>query len=268
MMETNQWNTPKVDLPFLRRIDIDSRILRCKTSFYIMKNGVAPTRAILWLHGSGNCFTEMIGGVAKTYMKEMARHKSGGNTTAVVFPYCLPDLLWLNTSCPEWRIEDYLTKELIEKASLALGLTIDTSWEVHGYSMGGYAALRIGMKLCCRFRKILAMGAGPLGERFEDHMKGDSGVRNEIYRKVFASSDNRYKRCSPLSICTEMQERIRVNNQRIRIVVGDKDKALNTNENLAKRMSRMGINVQFEKARDIEHRLDRYLAYLMGTILS
>ena len=261
------WNTPSVDLPYLRRVDLDSLSLRCKTAYYLMTSVGKPHKVIVWLHGGGGNYREMLRLVSRVYMKEMIRVKKRGESVMVIFPYCIPDLLWMNTRQPEWRVEDYVAIEVIKNVREQFKIESNTSWEIHGYSMGGYGALRIGMKMSHIFSRVLTMGAGPLGESFNEHSKGDIGIRKEIYRKVFGSNEHIMKRASPLSICKEMHESMCANQQSYRIVVGSEDGALSHSEHLTKRMSQLGVNTRLEVVPGLEHRLDKYLEYLGESIL-
>ena len=97
--------------------------------------------------------------IAPIYVKEMVKRKKQGNLNPVIIPYCLPDLMWMNTSRPVWNIENYLIEELIPMLVKESNLNPDIRHEVHGYRHGAYAALRLGLKYSHMFEKIVAIGA-------------------------------------------------------------------------------------------------------------
>ena len=261
------WKVPSIEIPYLRMGEVDSRALGFNTAFYYMQSGTKVERVIVWLHGSGNRFSDMVTVAARHYMSQMIARKKYCGSVAVIFPYCLPDLLWLNTNRPEWRVEDYVIRDLIPHIREHLRVKEDARWEIHGYSMGGYGALRIGMKMHRLFNRILAVGAGPLGETFEEHADQSSGEKSLVYRRVFDSNDEVLRRASPLSVCKEFLEEIKRGEQEVVLVVGKEDKALENSIRLQSRMKRLGITIELKVFDGIGHRLDEYLDQLKDELV-
>ena len=197
-MNTMIWLPEEIPLAYISQKRIFSSVLKADTAYFEINVGNQnPERLVIWLHGSGKSYREMIMLVAPVYVKEMVRRKKEGNSIRVIIPYCLPDLMWMNTSRPVWNIENYLIDELIPMLVKESNIDTDIRHEVHGYSMGGYAALRLGLKYNHMFEKIVAIGAGPLADNFADNVKGDKGFKQEVLRTVYGDNERLYQRSSP-----------------------------------------------------------------------
>ena len=134
-LDTMIWVPEEIPLAYISQKRIFSSVLKAETAYFEINVGNQnPERLVIWLHGSGKSYREMIMLVAPVYVKEMVRRKKEGNSIRVIIPYCLPDLMWMNTSRPVWNIENYLIDELIPMLEKESNIDSDIRHEVHGYS--------------------------------------------------------------------------------------------------------------------------------------
>ena len=189
----------------------------------------------------------------------MVRRKKEGNSIRVIIPYCLPDLMGMNTSRPVWNIENYLIDELIPMLEKESNIDSDIRHEVHGYSMGGYAALRLGLKYNHMFEKIVAIGAGPLADNFADNVKGDKGFKQEVLRTVYGDNERLYQRSSPYAQALLYQDLIVKRHVKVDIVIGEYDEAFSENLKLDTRLKNLGINSELISVGGCSHNLYDYV---------
>ena len=63
-----------------------SSVLKAETAYYEINVGNQnPERLVIWLHGSGKSYKEMITLIAPIYVKEMVKQKEG-NSIRVIIP--------------------------------------------------------------------------------------------------------------------------------------------------------------------------------------
>ena len=259
-MNTMIWLPEEIPLAYISQKRIFSSVLKADTAYFEINVGNQnPERLVIWLHGSGKSYREMIMLVAPVYVKEMVRRKKEGNSIRVIIPYCLPDLMWMNTSRPVWNIENYLIDELIPMLVKESNIDTDIRHEVHGYSMGGYAALRLGLKYNHMFEKIVAIGAGPLADNFADNVKGDKGFKQEVLRTVYGDNERLYQRSSPYAQALLYQDLIVQRHVKVDIVIGEYDEALSENLKLDTRLKKLGINSELISVRGCSHNLYDYV---------
>tara|TARA_B100001939_G_scaffold219657_1_gene189079 strand:+ start:10125 stop:10922 length:798 start_codon:yes stop_codon:yes gene_type:complete len=254
------WLPDELPLAYINRRKIYSRCIGSETGFYEINIGNQnPDHLLLWLHGSGNSYKEMIMLIGPTYVKQMIKSKNEGKSVRVIIPYCLPDLMWMNTSSPVWGIENYIVEELIPSLSKESGIKPGTRHEIHGYSMGGYAALRFGLKYSHIFEKVVAVGAGPLADQLSDNVKGDKGFKEEILRVVYGNNERLYNRSLPYSQAILYQDLIVQRGLNINIIIGEHDEAIHDNLRLSKRLKQLGIDVNLSVLEDCSHPLRDYI---------
>ena len=254
------WVPEEIPLAYISQKRIFSSVLKAQTAYFEINVGNQnPERLVIWLHGSGKSYREMIMLVAPVYVKEMVRRKKEGNSIRVIIPYCLPDLMWMNTSRPVWNIENYLIDELIPMLEKESNIDSDIRHEVHGYSMGGYAALRLGLKYNHMFEKIVAIGAGPLADNFADNVKGDKGFKQEVLRTVYGDNERLYQRSSPYAQALLYQDLIVKRHVKVDIVIGEYDEAFSENLKLDTRLKNLGINSELISVGGCSHNLYDYV---------
>ena len=259
-MNTMIWLPEEIPLAYISQKRIFSSVLKADTAYFEINVGNQnPERLVIWLHGSGKSYREMIMLVAPIYVKEMVRRKKEGNSIRIIIPYCLPDLMWMNTSRPVWNIENYLIDELIPMLVKESNIDTDIRHEIHGYSMGGYAALRLGLKYNHMFEKIVAIGAGPLADNFADNVKGDKGFKQEVLRTVYGDNERLYQRSSPYAQALLYQDLIVQRHVKVDIVIGEYDEALSENLKLDTRLKKLGINSELISVRGCSHNLYDYV---------
>lgn len=266
---SSNWLPPKISVPYVKFHPYESEVLGVATGYYELNvGGIDNVETILWLHGSGTNVAEQFRLAAWAYLKESLKSLPC-RSLRLIMPYCLPDLFWLNITSGLWRVEDYLFYEILpltwrEATRSILGDRI----QIHGYSMGGYAALRLGFKRSDVFKRILAIGPGPLsGSLFESH-RGDSGIKESIFRNVFGGSEDVYRRCSPLGTASSCLDAIRSNGIHVDLAIAANESSFSDCLMLYKRLNGLGIDIDLLRTHGVDHRLDSYLEDLHGYLVT
>ena len=258
----------RLKIPYTKSHAFRSRVLGATTSYFELSYGPKDsTDVILWLHGSGPRPVDQLAIAAQSYLKSAIQRNHHRRGLRVIMPFCPPDAFWLNVDNRNRRIEDHVIYELIPECMSRFTKGSDAKLQIHGYSMGAYGALRIGLKHSDLFGRILAIAAGPLSENFLDAQRGDKGVQQAIYRNVFHGSDDVYKRLSPYSIASNMLDSVIANSQMIDLVVGVQDPCCPDNQKFFNKINALGIDVSLHLIDGIGHRLDHYMERLVAKLL-
>ena len=264
----NNWTPPSISVPYAKFNRIDSRVLGVETGYYELSLGKKDeVETILWLHGSGNNVADQLYLAAWAYLREGVRRDQKGKSLRMIMPTCLPDLFWLNIANGIWKVEDYLFDEIIPLVYQESQSSPSERIQIHGYSMGGYAALRLGLKRSDVFKRIVAIGPGPLSTSLFEAQRGDAGVKERIFRDIFGGSEDMYRRCSPYSIATCSSEAIKSNGVRVELAIAENDSGFADCESFYKLMTGLGVDIDLIGTSGVDHRLDLYLEQLQGRLL-
>jgi S-formylglutathione hydrolase FrmB len=259
---------PSISVPYAKFNRIESSVLGVETGYYELSLGNNDeVETILWLHGSGNTVAEQLRLAAWSYLREGVRREQEGKSLRLIMPTCLPDLFWLNIANGIWKVEDYLFNEILPLAYRESYSSPSERIQVHGYSMGGYASLRLGLKHSDIFKRILAIGPGPLSGSLFEAQRGDAGVRKSIFRNVFGGSEDMYRRCSPYSIASYSSEAIKSNGVCVELAIGENDSGFADCESFYKLMIGLGVDIDLIVTSGVDHRLDTYLEQLQYRLL-
>lgn len=264
----DDWVPPRISVPYAKFNRLESRVLGVETGYYELSLGKSDkVETILWLHGSGNSGADQLTLAAWAYLREGVKRDQQGKSLRLIMPWCLPDLFWLNIASGIWKVEDYLFNEILPLAYRKTRFRPSDRIQIHGYSMGGYAALRLGFKRSDVFKRILAIGPGPLSGSLFEAPRGCAGVKERIFRNVFGGSEDMYTRCSPYSIASSSLEAIKSNGMRVELAIAENDSGFTDCERFSKRLIGLGLDIDLVRTFGVDHRLDMYLEQLRGRLL-
>lgn len=118
---------------------------------------------------------------------------------------------------------------------------------LHGYSMGGFGALKLAFKHPEVFGSAVAYGA-TLSDAadFQRHL-------GKVFTQMFASRE-RFEGNNPLALAVTGPERIR--DVRVQLIIGTKDEFLNANRELHKRLDAAKITNEFIELPGVKHDKD------------
>ncbi len=117
---------------------------------------------------------------------------------------------------------------------------------LHGYSMGGYGALKLAFKFPDRFGSVVSYGATISDEaEFRKHLK-------KVFQRQFGNDPRRFTENDPVALAERNAERIR-GQTAIRVVVGTRDEFLPRHRALRQTLERLKIGHEYEEIRGAKH---------------
>ena len=146
--------------------------------------------------------------------------------------------------------ETLVVKELIPHIDQKFRtITNGAGRSLHGYSMGGTGALKLGFKYPQMFGSVVAYGAilGDAAE-FKKHL-------GKVYAQMFGNDPKRFTENDPLTLADRNAERIR-NHVAISIVIGTKDEFLPRHRALHEKLQQLKIQHSYEEVRGAGHKKD------------
>lgn len=146
--------------------------------------------------------------------------------------------------------ETLLVKELIPHIDQKFRtVTNSAGRSLHGYSMGGFGALKLAFKYPDMFGSVVAYGA-TLSDaaEFKKHL-------GKVYAQMFGNDPKRFAENDPFALAERNAEKIR-NRVAVSIVVGTKDDFLARNRALHEKLQQLKIQHSYEEVRDAGHKKD------------
>jgi endo-1,4-beta-xylanase len=146
--------------------------------------------------------------------------------------------------------ETLVVKELIPHIDEKFRTVTSASGRsLHGYSMGGFGALKLAFKYPEMFGSAVAYGA-TLSEApdFKKHL-------GKVFGQVFGNDPKRFAENDPLVLAERNAERIR-GHVDVNLIVGTKDEFLSRNRLLRDRLQQLKISVAYEEVRGAGHKKD------------
>ena len=135
---------------------------------------------------------------------------------------------------------------------------VDQTWQtiaersgraLHGYSMGGFGALKIGFKYPEMFHSIVAYGATlSTAEEMKKHL-------GKVYAKMFAGDKARFDANNPFALLERNAEQIR-QGTRVCLIIGTKDEFLAANRRLNERLKALRISATLREVAGARHKKD------------
>jgi endo-1,4-beta-xylanase len=118
---------------------------------------------------------------------------------------------------------------------------------LHGYSMGGFGALKLAFKYPDMFGCVVAYGATlSTAEETKKHLA-------KIYKTMFGDDKTRFEANNPLTLLENNANAIR-QGTRVAIFIGSKDEFLAANRQLYERLSALRVPTKFERIPDAGHK--------------
>jgi enterochelin esterase-like enzyme len=128
-----------------------------------------------------------------------------------------------------------------------------TGRSLHGYSMGGFGALKLAFKSPEMFGSVVAYGATlSTAEQMRKHLP-------EIYETMFGGSQERFEANNPLSLLQRNAAEIR-KGTRVCLIIGSKDEFLPANRELHRQLTALQIPASFEEITGARHKKDSIYA--------
>lgn len=120
---------------------------------------------------------------------------------------------------------------------------------LHGYSMGGFGALKLAFKYPEMFGSVVAYGA-TLSDAadFKKHL-------GKVYAQTFGNDPKRFAANDPFVLADTNAEKIR-SNVAVLFVIGTKDEFLQRNRLLHQKLQQQKISSSFEEVRNAKHKKD------------
>jgi len=119
---------------------------------------------------------------------------------------------------------------------------------VHGYSMGGFGALKLGFKHPEMFGSVVAYGATlSSAEEMQKHL-------GKVYAKMFGDKA-RFDANNPMTLLEKNAEQVR-KGTRVCIVIGSKDEFLDANRRLSERLKALRVPASFHEVPGAKHKKD------------
>jgi len=120
---------------------------------------------------------------------------------------------------------------------------------LHGYSMGGFGALKLAFKFPEMFGSVVAYGA-TLSDAadFKKHLA-------KVFKQMFGDNPKRFAENDPFVLVERNAEKIR-GHVAVSLIVGSKDEFLARNRLLNEKLQKLKITTRFEEVRGAEHDKD------------
>jgi enterochelin esterase-like enzyme len=252
------WVTEAVKAPRLEQRIFASRLLGTGVSYHLYSPEAYdsdPGRrfpVIYWLHGH-NASPATIPDVLQHYAEAMQQGLMP--PAVVVFPNGMAESMWIDSRDGVVPMESLLVKELVVDVD-ANFRTIDRPEGrlLEGFSMGGYGAARLGAKYPEIFGSVSMLGAGPMQREFVTlgSRNEAAAARKRIWSEVYGNDRGYFRDESPWTLADLNAVRIR-KALAIRIVIGERDSALEPNREFSAFLTRSGIRNTFQVVPGVGH---------------
>lgn len=146
--------------------------------------------------------------------------------------------------------ETVIVKELIPHIDQKFRtITTASGRSLHGYSMGGFGALKLAFKFPETFGSAVAYGA-TLSDAadFKKHL-------GKVFAQVFGNDSKRFAENDPVALAERNAEKLR-GHVAVSLIVGTKDEFLDRNRVLRDKLQQLKIPVAYEEVRGAGHKKD------------
>lgn len=219
-------------------IDISEK-QRAESPYYHKKN----MKALYLLHGySGDC---------QDWMFHLNLNELSKNYNLAIICPCGENSFYLDRKATGFAYGEYIGEELVAYTRRLFGLSNkkeDTF--IGGYSMGGFGALRNGLKYHETFSKIIALSSALITHDLEGKdFKLNDGIANyEYYTSIFGDlSTVMYSDKNPEFIILSLQEK-KIQIPEIFMACGMEDFLLDSNRRFAKFLDDKQVPVIYKEA--------------------
>lgn len=199
---------------------------------------------VYWLHGLGGDHR----GAPRLAGTFAAGIESGKcPPMLVVFVNGMRDSMWTDSKDGRTPVESVLVKDLIPHIDSTYRTRANRNGRmIEGFSMGGYGAVRIGIRHGELFGSISSLG-GAL------HSETTLPTRRApIFAKVFGNDIAYFRQHSPWALAEKHASDIQ-SRTKIRLVVGDQDGTLEYNRDFSAHLKKLGIAHEYSVLPGIGH---------------
>ena len=202
----NPWVTDPVSATDVAHVIFYSDAVGDEVSFHIylppvyQQNPDDCLPVLYWLHGSGGGLPGI-----PTLRNYFHYHIDNGNIPPmiVVFPWGLPQGMWVDSKSGHQPVESMLMDDLIPFVDSGYRTIAEPKGRLlEGFSMGGYGAARLGLTYYDRFAGFSMLGAGPLQLDFVNypHARTTPELRQQIFDEVYGGDQEYFEAMSPWRI--------------------------------------------------------------------
>ena len=117
---------------------------------------------------------------------------------------------------------------------------------LHGYSMGGFGALKLAFKHPQRFHSVVAYGATLSSAADAKKHLG------KIYSRMFGGDEAKFQANNPMHLAERRASALK--DLRVRLVVGTRDEFLEENQRLFKRLVALGVEATLKEVPGTPHK--------------
>lgn len=205
---------------------------------------------LYWLHGSGGGNVG-IPILADYFLKAMREEKI--EPMIIVFPNGLPYGMWCNSKDGRQPVEDMFIRDLIPHIDTRYRTNASREGRIlEGFSMGGFGAMRLGIKYSAMFRAISSLAGGPFQETFTDVAEQNENLRIKVFQEVFSNDMEYFIEQSPRT------QVIRYGSQlppslRIRQIIGTADFSYSHNRHFRDFLELKDISFQYHEFQNVGH---------------
>jgi S-formylglutathione hydrolase FrmB len=246
----DNWNNPpKEKIPGLEHHTFRSEAVRAEVGFNVClppEYSREPQRrfpVVFYLHGyEGNESSYL------DYVKHWRASLAQNGPCLLVFVNGGEASFFSDAPKGSLSAETMIVKELVPHVDAKFRtLGQPRARSLHGYSMGGFGALKLAFKHADVFGSVVAYGA-TLSDaaEFQKHL-------GKVYAQMFGSHE-RYDANNPLALAVAEPQRIR--DVRVQLIVGTKDDFLNANRELHKRLDAAKVVNEFIELPGVKHDKD------------
>lgn len=143
-----------------------------------------------------------------------------------------------------------VVKELVaEIDSKFRTITSPQGRSLHGYSMGGFGALKLAFKFPEMFGSVVAYGATlSNAQEMQKHL-------GKVYSRMFGSPQ-RFEANNPVSLAQDQAGKIK-GHVAVQLIIGTKDEFLDANRELAQRLKAGGVQSELIELPGVKHDKDQ-----------
>ena len=218
---------------------------------------------LYWLHGRSGGI-RAIPHLAKHFDRSM---RAGDlPPVIVVFPNGRDRKMWVDSKDGRVPMETVVVKELIPHIDATFRTVATRDGRLlEGFSMGGYGSGRLGFKYPEVFGAVSMLGAGPL----QLELKASIGppamgaARDKLLQDVYGGDQRFFRDQSPWVLAERNAAALR-GRTKIRILIGDRDAALQFNRDLSAHLTRLDIPHSFRAVPGVGHQPKRLLDAIRG----
>lgn len=249
-----RWVTEAVEAPGVEQHTFDSAAAGCPVSYHVYlpeDYGAEPERrfpVLYWLHGSRGGLPG-IAPLSATFGAAMREGKMP--PMIVVFPNGLRYTMWVGSRDGRVPMETIFVEELVPHIDATFRTIASREGRiVEGFSMGGYGALRFGMKYPELFRAASSFGGGPLQQELP---KVRDEQRAGALQAVFGGDREYFRELSPWALTEQNAEAVTERGLLLRLAIGDEDNSLPINRRFSEHLTDLNVPHTFTVVPDVAH---------------